>query len=161
MPIDAKEQSKGKQEKEAMQQVRFSVDPFPRLPADKVVSLMIAYIGFKDEVKPLLMSLSHSTQIYYSSQKSTDLLEWNPKMTEIIEFGQKTHNWDDINYHFEKLPKKQPISLSSINYKVTGGRLCGLQLIFTNDVQTPLFVGSKGTDEYIEPLQVDPKKSIR
>ena len=106
------------------------------------------------------MLLSICTQRFYRTERPA-LVTWCPKVTEMIEFGQKTYSWDEVNYHLERLPRNKSIDLTQINYKESKQRLCGLQLIFTNDIKTPLFEGNKAKGEYLEPIPVDNKKAIR
>ena len=73
--------------------------PFASLSSFHIAAVILSYSGFVDEVKGLLYSLSRNTRLFaveHSDVLAGFLIEWNPSISEVIEFGDTNKEWTDF-----------------------------------------------------------------
>ena len=73
--------------------------PFAGLPSQRVMSNVLSYYGYFDEVIELMYLLSKSTTRYYKLEMfalKRQIRSWEPFITEVIFFGDEKFKADCI-----------------------------------------------------------------
>ena len=133
---------------------------FPALPSFIAVAMILSYTGYKKRTTALMESLSKKTSNYLRSH--TDILDsfiidWVPKHTGSIDFkNHSTYNASEVKCPADVesiIRTDRDVRLCAIRYTNVRNQhaLTGIQLIFTNGVETPFIETVKSARGWDKP----------
>ena len=97
-----------------------------------VVSTLLSYYGHEDEVREILLRLSHGSRTYWKQYKEIlkcFVVSW--RLTYLLDFGCPSAEWNEIFpslEQFKYMPKHKALKLDKINYRQEAdvGSLCAI-----------------------------------
>ena len=137
---------KGKPEESEIEAISVVLPPFPGLFNFEASAIILSYSGYADEIEKLMHSLSTSTSKYFEEETKFNLqaylLEWNPYIEKMIQYGFTWYDWNhsqDNPANLKAIPRYKRVKLTAINYKCVfdEGSLSAIQLEFKNMPPTP------------------------